>query len=405
MRGLRIGFVGAGWSPAPGGVETVTRDLAEELQVRGHEVAALCLDRSGREEDGERRDFRRAGVHLRRIAWSFQADKALSDLARTPAQETRVLAWAADLELDLVHLHDLSGFGLGVPPRLAELGLPVVWTLHDYWALCPRGQMLHIEGTLCELADVATCGECAGRTWPQLVAPAGTEAALALRFEAARAAFEACARVYSPSRASLALLSRHGIASELCENGLTPALVLPRCSLGETLRVGVLGAVQPSKGVLELAGWIAGSQGIELHVHGPRPSYHGDSAYTSALEALARSSPQVHLHPAYAAHELPQILSTKHLIAVPSLWNEVFGLTAREARLAGLPVFAARVGGLTEGDFELIAPGDKGAWMAAFERFRSDSAWRASLTEECAAPRSMSAVVDQLEADYCALVR
>ena len=43
-RGLTLGFVGLGWHPDVGGVESHTHDLARELRVRGHRVRALALD-------------------------------------------------------------------------------------------------------------------------------------------------------------------------------------------------------------------------------------------------------------------------------------------------------------------------------------------------------------------------
>ncbi|KAJ1435659.1 hypothetical protein B484DRAFT_265579 [Ochromonadaceae sp. CCMP2298] len=41
---------------------------------------------------------------------------------------------------DVVHFHHLNHLSLGLPGVAKESGAAVVYTLHDYWLLCPRGQ-------------------------------------------------------------------------------------------------------------------------------------------------------------------------------------------------------------------------------------------------------------------------
>ncbi len=406
MRRLRVGFLASGWSPEPGGVQTVTLDLAEELMCRGHLVSALVLDSEVGAGDGQEREALVSGVHVRRVGWSYSADGRLEDLARTGGLEAHVLRWARDRELDLVHIHHLSGWGLGVPARLAELGFPVLWTLHDYWALCPRGQMFHVEGRGCTRAEAETCGDCMARTWPHLAAPS-PESAAALRLEAAESALAACGKLQAPSAAAARVWEAHGLAPgriEVRPNATRrPEPARPR-ERGEALRVGVLGAVQPSKGVLELARWMEGLEGLELHVHGPMPCYHGDPSYGEELRRLAERSERLTLHGAFAPSELWQVLASLDLVAVPSLWEEVFGLAAREARAAGLPVFASAVGGLREADAQLLPAGDGDAWRDALVRFAADPAWRAELSAPEAGLHGIEAVVDRLESDYQALL-
>lgn len=407
MKALRIGFIGAGWSPDRGGVETVSHGLAGELSRRSHEVLALSLDTRGVHPEGTSSEARVDGVRVRRVAWTYGANAKLADLGRTPGLEAQVLRWARDAELDLVHIHHLTGWGLGVPQRLAELGLPVSWTLHDYWALCPRGQMWHVDGALCERAEPETCGACAARTWPQLAGAESSSSAMAARMELAKRALEACSRVYTPSEAAMQVLGRSGLSHarlEVCENGVVPPQSVKRRADDGIVKVAVLGSVQPSKGVLELASWITELEGFELHVHGPRTDYHGDRSYVEALEVLAARSPRIVLHGGYDLSALPALLSEIDLVAVPSVWSEVYGLTAREARSAGIPVFASRVGGLSAGDFVLLEAGSREAWQVALLRFARDAAWRRSLTGRVATQRSMVEMADQLERDYVDLV-
>lgn len=43
---------------------------------------------------------------------------------------------------DVVHFHHLNHLSLGLPAVAKAVGAKVVYTLHDYWLMCPRGQFL-----------------------------------------------------------------------------------------------------------------------------------------------------------------------------------------------------------------------------------------------------------------------
>ena len=123
--------------------------------------------------------------------------------------------------------------------------------------------------------------------------------------------------------------------------------------------------------MLELARAVvlADVPGLTLEVHGPRPSYHGDLSYVQALETLAAEDPRIRLHGPYPLHQRAEVLATLDAVAVPSLWEESFGLSAREARAASLPVLASRIGGLRqlEGDpgVQFLDPRNPGRWADA----------------------------------------
>lgn len=393
---LRVGLVGAGWRPDPGGVETVTAALAGELTRRGHEVFALALDRSGRAEEGSARDERVEGVALRRVAWTHSSERHLRELAGSARLLEAALAWVGDAGPDVVHLHSLVGWGLELPPRLRALGVPALWTLHDYWSLCARGQMFDREGASCERVQAKVCGECVAATWPHLAGDEEAPKLVEQRLGAARSAWEACASVLSPSRAALDVFEAHGLRGGVhCENGVDAPSVPARRAHAGPLRVGVLGAVQPSKGVLELARHLVDDPRFELHVHGPRPDYHGDRSYARDLEELARRSERLHLHGPFAAAELGEVLAGLDAVAVPSRWREVFGLAAREARAAGLPVVVAPRGGLVEGDLSAVATEDGAGWREALGALhrgaRGGSPHRV---------RTLAQMADQLEEEY-----
>lgn len=47
-----------------------------------------------------------------------------------------------EVKPDVLHLHHMNHLSLGLPAVAKAAGVPVVYTLHDYWLMCPRGQFL-----------------------------------------------------------------------------------------------------------------------------------------------------------------------------------------------------------------------------------------------------------------------
>lgn len=403
----RVGFLTAGWWPQVGGVQVLTRGLAREFGRRGQRVFALSYERSATRKPNCDQEELLEGVVVRRFREPLANDAPLAHLTRRRECETQVLRWAADNELDLVHVHSLDGWGLGVPGRLRDLGVPCVWTWHDFWPLCPRGQMWHVDHVRCEKAEAAACVDCIRRTWSSGASRGDVKWLWAARSVDLRNAVESCARVYTPSKATRELLLRHELPDSIRvdPNGVSRGLVEPRREVRAELRVGVLGSVQPTKGVLELANWIVEiGEPFHLEVHGPRADYHGDRSYVEALEELAGTEARIHLGAAFGESDLPGLFAGLDLVAVPSLWDEVFGLVAREARAAGLPVFASDRGGLNEAAVHHIEAGDAGSWKRDLKRFEADLTWRRELSELPGPPRTLADQAAGLLAEYASVL-
>ena len=115
-------------------------------------------------------------------------------------------------------------------------------------------------------------------------------------------------------------------------------------------RVGVLGAVQPTKGVLELARAVLECDvtGLALHIHGPLEPFHGDTSYIDELRELAGRHEEIQLCGPYDPAELPEVLASLDAVAAPARWEEGFGLSVREASAVGLPILVSDAGGLPE---------------------------------------------------------
>jgi glycosyltransferase involved in cell wall biosynthesis len=437
--GLDIGFLCQGWPPDQGGVESHAEDLARRLARRGHRVHVLALDYSDGREPYSVRTSTQDGVTVRRYAYRYHDQRALADVVVSRRADDAVAAWMAETPCDVVHVHHLTGWGMGALRAIADLGQPLVMTLHDYWPLCPRGQMLrHVEGDpalvhgeICARPEPATCATCLARTWPHLLpstgaqarGPSGEPLASDAEAAAARTAFALAMlaqpqRLFAPSVAARAVYAAAGFPAakiQVVENGIEAAELAAAVQAergravrapGE-VRLGFLGTALPSKGALELAQALveADVPGLSLEVHASLPSYHGDARYVDALRALAARDARIRLHGPYARAELPRILAALDGVAAPSRWQEVFGLTVREARAAGLPVLVSDRGDLArvaeDGAAGLVVPADdRAAWVAALRRFGTDAAARARWAARTTPLRDGEAMMLELERAY-----
>ena len=433
MTRLHIAFVGQGWFPDAGGVESHTRDLARELGKRGHRVRALCLDTREGLEPWTTATSEVEGVTVTRMAYRYHDHRALADVVESARANEVVRAWLARAHTDLVHVHHASGFGLGILRTIRATRTLLAMTLHDYWPLCPRGQMMQPDGTVDTAVEPERCGRCLAATWPHLMPSAHGERrgprgeplasdadAARLRTEHALLCLAACDALFTPSAAAREVYVEAGIPHErirVVENGVDTAELAEEVARLRSARapraevaLGVLGTVLPSKGALELvrAFQAADVPGLVLEIHGHLPSYHGDTRYVDELRRVSSADPRVRIRGPYTHDRLAAILADLDGVAAPSRWREVFGLTVREARAAGLAVLVSDAGALPDaargGGGAVVPADDPAAWARALREF-ADPGIRARWSAARELPRDARAMALEIEGAYLELVR
>ena len=113
----------------------------------------------------------------------------------------------------------------------------------------------------------------------------------------------------------------------------------------------------------------------------------GDGPARPALEALSAAlgvGDRVTFLGWVDADESRRLLGAARVLALPSLWEEPFGLVGIEALAAGTPVVASEIGGVPtwladgQGGF-LVPPGDERALAHALRRVLAEDALHATL--------------------------
>lgn len=269
----------------------------------------------------------------------------VTPLPHANAEYDRVCAqWVKRYGVRLVHVRHLAWNSLGVFAAARSLGVPAVFSLHDYYPLCPSVKLLNEQGEPC--GGHCAAGQCGNELWPGWEVPPLAEGKANLwQAQFAEALGECDALVTTTAQARDILLGRmrrlkrkpwriipHG--RDLTMN----SLAVPPAS-GEPLRVVLPGHLTFAKGgeLLRQLGEQAAPQALELHVLG------------SVSDNIALPD-NVIVHGAYRRGELAERLAEirPHVGAVLSIWAETWCHTLTELWAAGLPVIGLDIGAVGE---------------------------------------------------------
>lgn len=231
-----------------------------------------------------------------------------------------------------LHLEGTAGIPLGSALRLAESGIELILTIHDFSLFCARPNLLEEpHGVFCGWStDDARCLCCLRRTWS-----VAEDVQLARRSAAASLLARASAVIF-PSEF---MLRRHaGMFSlpdmlRVIEPGVSSRPARAESPLRH--RIAIVGAVGRHKGthLLPSVAEQLRASGVEWHIFGG-----GDAEVLQSVRSVRGAI----VHGWYRAGELPQLLARNRigLVLFPSVVPESYGLALSECWQAGVPVVA-----------------------------------------------------------------
>ncbi|MGK0219756.1 MAG: glycosyltransferase involved in cell wall biosynthesis [Planctomycetota bacterium] len=383
---LKILYVVHGFPPDTwAGTEVYTLSLAREMQRRGHSVCVLTRSpaRSEDEADFEVIEDTFEGLRVLRLVHRLEHG-SLRESFNQPRAEAAFRRVLLREQPDVVHFQHLIHLSAGLVPIAKGFGLATVVTCHDYWALCPRVQMIRPDGALCPEAMGSGCYACvkerglaavpAMHAADRLLAPAmlglahaaesgvlgdglvhrGTEYLhLRERQSEVPAAYAAADLRISPSRflRDMYLDSGHFDPHRFLfsDNGMrtdhVSALEKTREPKGR-IRFGFIGTLVWYKGgeaLIRAMQRLEGS-GCVLNVHGSWDP-EGDEHHR-LLQDLAGDN--VNFLGRFDNSLLAEVYAEIDVLVVPSIWYENSPVTIHEAFLCGTPVVASDIGGMAE---------------------------------------------------------
>lgn len=406
---MKVLLVVHGYPPElEGGTERHVQSLAQGLAAKGHEVVVLAgtldwsprLRRSSELVDGVRVvKIHRDDLHYER--WNRLYHPGVSRL---------VAELIAEVQPDVMHVHHW----LRLTGDLVRQGIvqrvPVVVTLHDFTPSCPVLHRILPDGTWCNTpTETAPCGDClSGKHHPAGSRDDRVDARLELRRMDFHNELKLASRVFALSRSQMDRM-RSVLGSDQPEIEIQPFVTAEklRCSPNPAppppLRVATFGRIGEFKGqhvLLRALSQCRHREHIELHVHGSFES----KEYEARLVSLATGC-RVVWHGRYDYSDLEQ--AAYHLVVLPSIGHETYGLILDEARMLGLPSLVSNRGAyperIGEGG-EVFRAGDDADLARRLDRLFEEPARLEGLRRAVQPPHTFDEVLDFVEQKYTVVI-
>lgn len=269
---------------------------------------------------------------------------------------------------DIVHINHVSHLSTSMLRAVKDRGLPLVFTLHDFWLMCPRGQFIQRtqsdDGHLYPMCDGQEDRKCADRCYSIYYSGSDTQtqadsyrwtAWVGERMLHVRKMARLVDRFIAPSRH---LLDRFqldfGLPAEklvYLDYGFDHLRLRGReRSPSERFVFGYIGTHIPAKGIHLLLQAFAQVEGEPLLRIWGRPR----KPYTDSLKAMAQALPDgAHKRIEWLgeyenANIVAEVFNRVDAIVVPSIWVENSPLVIHEAQQARVPVITGDTGGMAE---------------------------------------------------------
>ena len=343
METLKFLMISSHYPPSHlGGDAVMVQYLSEELTLQGHEVHVMH-NPAVYELVSKRSPLNNADTSssLSPFVHGAAENSRLSVLAaltidRSARSRAEVLDLAQQLKPDVVHWHNTNGF-IGRPFIFHDA--MTLYTAHDYYAVCPRSNLLRPDMSFCERPKL--CQICLTR-WkkPPQIWRIGSRRVIR---------FPEQMGVICPSDFMSRRLMRDGIATHHLLRNFVPdpaPRVSAETSTGNS-SIAFIGMLEPHKGprtLLEAFAVSSDRQGFRLHIVG-EGSLRGE--LNGRVKALGLAD-RVSVPGFLPRSEVESIRRNSAAIVVPSEWPENAPLTALESLALGVPVLASDAGGLPE---------------------------------------------------------
>lgn len=341
---LRILKVIHGYPPYyMAGSEVYSYHLARELVRKGHEVAVFTRIENPFDKPYSVEDSIEDGVFIRRIN-NAERNYTLKDNYENRNISSAFEDYLVNFKPDIVHIGHLSHLSSDIVTIAKRHDVPVIFTLHDFWLFCFRGQMIDPDVKICDGPEKSLCMKCLRQKFK--------EHAFEEDFDRYRERLDSIIssidHFIAPSEHIRDFFISNGISKEkithLRYGFETEKIRYDRRIYDENSAIafGFTGRVIPVKGVDMLINSFSRikSSDVKLKIFG---------GAGSALPFLKpKNDDRVSFHGDYHTNNVNDVLKEIDVLVAPSLWYEVSPLVIQEAILAGKPVITSELGGMKE---------------------------------------------------------
>ena len=347
------------------GSEVYSQTICHGLVRHGHDVQVFTREEDSFRPDGSVRivydeDEPRIKIHL--INNSRHRDRY-----RLSVVDQRCAEILDHFQPDLIHIGHLNHLSTSLIDEVKRRELPIVYTLHDYWLMCPRGQFMQMHSSndnLWSACDGQEDRKCATQCYARYFSGADEEREqdvaywenwVARRMKHVRSMVDQVDLFISPSKY---LKQRYeqdfGLPkakSVYLDYGFDRERMLGRQRVtNEPFTYGYIGTHIPAKGIHQLIqsfGLLTGNCQLRIWGRDRGQDSHALRAIVATLPADKQA--QVIWMPEYKNQNIASdVFSQVDVIVTPSIWVENSPLVIHEAQQSQVPVITADVGGMSE---------------------------------------------------------
>lgn len=366
------------------GAELYAYRLAKGLQENGHTVIVCCIEKvDGSSQEPEVVIDEFDGLTVNRLFLDYYNNP---DPIRWDYYHPVIGKWfhtfLAQQQPDVVHIN--SGYLLSASAIEAAIQcrIPTVFTLHDYWFICPRFTLLRANGSICSkpvepirctwcllsrkrrflLPDQLMQGKIGDAfVWlgdhkfvQKIIGLDEVTQTIEDRQTLLPKIYASLDVVISPSSFLLQKMEEYGLKAHkkvhlpntLSRNEFE---ISSAKNPHKPLRFAYLGQIEPHKGIhtlIKAFNRIKVEPGrVELRIYGDP---NRNPKYSKNLSRLASRNQNINFLGAYHQDELPDIMDDVDVVVVPSEWYENYPTVILEALLFKKPVIASEIGGIPE---------------------------------------------------------
>lgn len=347
------------------GSEVYSQTICHALAERGHEVHVFTREEDSFRPDGSIRqdvdqDQQSIRVHL-------VNNPRHRDRYRLSVIDQRFAELLDQIKPDVVHIGHLNHLSTSLVYEAKRRNIPVIYTLHDYWLMCPRGQFMQMhsgDDNLWAACDGQENRKCATQCYARYFSGAEDEFEhdvaywenwVGRRMAHVRDVVDQVDLFISPSRY---LKSRYetdfGLPkskSIYLDYGFDRSRMADRQrTADEPFTFGYIGTHIPAKGIHQLIQAFGQVEGdCQLRIWG-----RDRGQDSRALRVIANTLPiekqaRIHWMPEYKNQQITKdVFDKTDAIVTPSIWVENSPLVIHEAQQVRVPVITADAGGMGE---------------------------------------------------------
>ncbi len=368
------------------GTEIYTHNLSLALAQRGHRVSIFhrCCNLKKREYELTRK--KKGGQEIFCLNNTFSLCDSFEMTYKNGIIAEAFARVLDDSKPDIVHIQHLLYLSAEIIKEIVKRGIPVVFTLHDYWLACPQGQFLKSNEKPCHGEDAIECVKCVAyqlgirknsfklyyflrRYIPEYLVQCAKRCYLVFssfsirkkgaslisgRASYMRKIFSGIDMFIAPSKFFKQAFAGFGIPEEkiiFLPHGFNlDNLKQPRKTFSKKLRFGFIGNLMPAKGahILIQAFNEIRDNAAELKIYGKAISYKSIIGNYSARIKKMVVNKNTRFTGEFDNRDIENIFSEIDVLVVPSIWRENSPLIIQEAFIANTPVIASDIGGIPE---------------------------------------------------------